>query len=64
MKESVVTFGKTEFLVIWTIYFYHLPIALCTQCFSDIVSAHRIMSSIERGYEVFNADENLEVRII
>uniref|UniRef100_M4BWM1 UDENN domain-containing protein n=1 Tax=Hyaloperonospora arabidopsidis (strain Emoy2) TaxID=559515 RepID=M4BWM1_HYAAE len=65
-KESVVIFDETEFLATRTeeeLPFYRM--LLRTQCFSEIVSAHRInMSSRERGSEVSNTDEDLQEGII
>ncbi|CAH0492186.1 unnamed protein product [Peronospora farinosa] len=65
-KESVVIFDETEFLATRAeedlLYYRAL---LRTQCFSEIVSAHRInMSSKMTGVEGLEADEDLQEGII
>ncbi|CAI5713200.1 unnamed protein product [Hyaloperonospora brassicae] len=65
-KESVVIFDETEFLAARAeedLPFYQS--LLRTQCFSEIVSAHRInMSPRERDSEVLSADDDLQEGII
>ncbi|CAH0475477.1 unnamed protein product [Peronospora belbahrii] len=65
-KESVVIFDESEFLATRAeedLLFYRA--LLRTQCFSEIVSTHRInMSSKEIGLEGFQADEDLQEGII
>ncbi|CAI5739395.1 unnamed protein product [Peronospora destructor] len=65
-KESVVIFDETEFLATRAeedlLYYRAL---LRTQCFSEIVSAHRMnMSSKKTGLEGLEADEDLQEGII
>ncbi|OWZ16545.1 hypothetical protein PHMEG_0009646 [Phytophthora megakarya] len=65
-KESVVIFDETEFLATRAdqdLAFYRA--LLRTQCFSEIVSAHRInMSLKEVDADVLEADEDLQEGII
>ncbi|KAG7382626.1 hypothetical protein PHYPSEUDO_004706 [Phytophthora pseudosyringae] len=65
-KESVVIFDETEFLATRAdedLPFYRA--LLRTQCFSEIVSAHRInMSSKETDADAVEADEDLQEGII
>ncbi|GMF36135.1 unnamed protein product [Phytophthora fragariaefolia] len=64
-KESVVIFDETEFLATRAdedLPFYRA--LLRTQCFSEIVSAHRINMSSKETDEALEADEDLQEGII